>query len=115
MAMLVPAWLELLSGALLLATATLAGFTLWTLIAWGFTLSLLQALDRGVRSLTVEEWALVYTRGRPFDVFARDRLGVLFMLGLAEPRGGNIVMTANRGWFLARLTGWFRRLFGLSQ
>src|SRR5262245_11072429 len=42
---------ELVTGGLLLAAATLAGFTLWTLVAWGFTLSMLLALYRAGRSL----------------------------------------------------------------
>src|SRR5262245_45114382 len=71
-----PDAVELVTGALLLATATLAGFTLWTLVAWGFTLSMLLALHRAGRPLTVEEWAAAYTRGKPLDAFTRDRLGV---------------------------------------
>jgi hypothetical protein len=115
MVMIAPGWVELVSGALLLATATLVGFTLWTLIAWGFTLSMLLALDRTSRPLSVEEWVLAYTRGRPVDAFAQDRLGVLFGLGLAEVLGGEVVMTKRRGRFIAGLGGSLRRLFGLSQ
>src|SRR4051794_11449564 len=39
-----PSAVDLLTGGLLLATATLAGFTLWTLVAWGFTVTMLVAL-----------------------------------------------------------------------
>jgi hypothetical protein len=108
-----PDAVELVTGALLLAAATLAGFTLWTLVAWGFTLSMLLALRRAGRPLTADEWALAYTRGRPLDAFARDRLGVLLKLGLAELRGGEVVMTAGRGRALARVTTLLRKLFGL--
>jgi hypothetical protein len=108
-----PDWVELVTGALLLATATLAGFTLWTLVAWGFTLSMLLALDRAGRPLSVEEWALAYTRGKPLDAFACDRLGVLFKLGLAEVRGGEVVMTPRRGRVVARIAVALRKLFGL--
>lgn len=110
-----PGWVDVASGTLLLTTATLAGFTLWTLIAWGFTLSMLLALNRAGRALSVEEWALAYTRGRPLAAFGRDRLGVLFALGLAEVRGGVIVMTPVRGRLLARLVRLLRKLFGLPK
>jgi len=108
-----PGAVELVTGALLLATATLAGFTLWTLVAWGFTLSMLLALDRAARPFSVEEWALAYTRGKPLDAFARDRLGVLLKLGLAELRGGEVVMTPRRGRLVARVAVVLRKLFGL--
>jgi hypothetical protein len=110
-----PEWVDLLSGMLLLATATLAGFTLWTLVAWGFTVSMLLALDRAGRPLSVEEWGLAYTRGKPLEAFTRDRLGVLFTLGLAEIRGADVAMTPVRGRALARIAVLLRVLFGLPR
>jgi hypothetical protein len=108
-----PDSVELVTSVLLLATATLAGFTLWTLVAWGFTVSMLLALNRSQVPLTVEEWAMEYTRGKPIDAFARDRLGVLFKLGLAETRGDEVVMTPVRGRLFAKGAGALRNLFGL--
>jgi hypothetical protein len=108
-----PDSVELVTGGLLLATATLAGFTLWTLVAWGFTVSMLLALSRADRPLTVDGWALAYTRGKPLAAFARDRLGVLLKLGLAEVRGGEVVMTPRRGRVFAKAATAFRNLFGL--
>jgi len=110
-----PGWVDLLSGTLLLATATLAGFTLWTLIAWGFTLSMLLALHRSEKALSVEKWALAYTRGWPFAAFGRDRLGVLFALGLVEAHDGRLVMTAVRGRLFAKAAIGLRALFGLPR
>jgi hypothetical protein len=115
MTVVAPGWVDVVAGGLLLATATLAGFTLWTLIAWGFTLSMLLALDRAGRPLSAEEWALAHTRGKPLAAFTRDRLGVLFALGLAEVRGENVVMTAGRGRRVARIAGALRLLFGLPR
>jgi hypothetical protein len=108
-----PDWVELVTGALLLATATLAGFTLWTLVAWGFTVSMLLALARAGRPLTADEWVLAHTRGEPLAAFAEDRLGVLLRLGLAEVRGGRVVMTPRRGRAFAKCAAALRKLFGL--
>jgi hypothetical protein len=108
-------WVDMVSGFLLLASATLAGFTLWTLIAWGFTLSMLLALYRGGRTLSVEEWMLAHTRGKPIAAFARDRLGVLVRMSLADIRGGRVVMTDRRGRVVARIAAGLRGLFGLRR
>ena len=113
MSFLAPVWVDFVTGAFLIATATLAGFTLWTLVAWGFTLSMLLALSRAERPLSVEEWALAHTRGKPLAAFTRDRLGVLVAMGLAEVRGDRVLMTDNRGRVVARTAGALRTLFGL--
>lgn len=110
-----PDVVELITSTLLLATATLAGFTLWTLVAWGFTVSMLLALNRAHEPLTVDGWAMEYTRGKPLDAFARDRLGVLFKLGLAETQGDAVVMTPLRGRLFAKCAGLLRDLFGIRQ
>lgn len=110
-----PGWMDVVTGGLLLATTTLVGFTLWSLVAWGFTLSMLLALDRAGRPLSAEEWVLEYTRGKPLEAFTRDRLGVLIALGLAELRGDEVVMRPRRGRLIARLTIALRTLFGLPK
>lgn len=110
-----PDRIDVLTGGLLLATATLAGFTLWTLVAWGFTVSMLLALHRAGRPLTVDEWAAAYTGGKRLDAFARDRLGVLLKLGLADVRDGAVTMTPGRGRLFARGARTLRQLFGLPE
>ena len=110
-----PGWVDAATGLLLLMTATLAVFTLWTLIAWGFTLSMLLALARGGRRLSVEEWAEEYMNGKSLSAFARDRLGILLALGLVEVHDGRVVMTAPRGRIFANSAAALRALFGLPR
>jgi hypothetical protein len=111
MILVAPDPVDLVTGGLLLGAATLAGFTLWTLIAWGFTLSMLLVLEQAGRPLTVDEWALAYTNGKPLAAFARDRLGVLFLLGLAQRRGGAVEMSPGRGRLAAGVVVLLRKLF----
>lgn len=104
---------ELAAGAMLFAAAAIAGFTLWTLVAWGFTLTMLLTLARADRPLTLEEWVAGYTGGKPLAAFSHDRLGLLFRLGLAEGRDGRVVVSPGRGRPAARVVGLLRRVFGL--
>jgi hypothetical protein len=110
-----PSWVDVVTGALLLATATVAGFTLWTLIAWGFTLSMLLTLERAQGPLTIEAWAREYTRGRSLEALARDRLGLLLRLGLAEIKDDKFLVPIRRGRWLGRIAYGCRRMFGLSR
>ena len=105
---------DVLAGALLLAAALLAGFTLWTLIAWGFTVSMLQTLARSDAPLTQEAWMTAYTGGRPLEALTQDRLGVLFRLGLARREVDMVVMTPVRGGWMATAAALLRRFFGLK-
>ena len=93
MSFLAPVWVDFVTGALLIATATLAGFTLWTLIAWGFTLSMLLALSRAERPLSVEEWALAHTRRQAARGVRSRSARRAVAMGLAEVRGDRVVMT----------------------
>jgi hypothetical protein len=110
-----PGWVDFTTGLFLLLTTTLAGFTLWTLIAWGFTLSMVLALARCGRPLSIEEWAEEYTRGKSLSAFARDRLGILLVLGLVEVHGERVIMTSTRGRIFAKSAAALRALFGLPR
>jgi hypothetical protein len=104
---------DLLAGVLILASAVLAEFTLWTLIAWGFTASLLMTLARENRSLATDEWIAAYTAGQTIDAFSLDRLGVLFRFGLAVRQPDRIVLTRG-GRPAARFVRILRLVLGLS-
>jgi hypothetical protein len=110
-----PAAVDVIAGGMLVFTALLAGFTLWTLVAWGFTLTMLLTLAKAGRPLTADEWMRGYTGGKPAAAFARDRLGVLLRLGLAEVRGSDVVMVPGRGRTFAVAAGLLRRVFGLPK
>ncbi len=115
MCVMSPRWVELLTGGLLLATATLVAFTCWTLIAWGFTLSMLLALARAECPLQEQYWVQRYTGGRPLEALTRDRLGLLVKLGLARVDDGELILNLPRGRWLAQITMLLRQLFGLPK
>jgi len=102
------------AGGLLLFAALLGGFTAWTLLAWGFTLSLLLALGRAGRPLSLPEWVSEYADGRTAEAFAEDRVGVLLRLGMARRQGRRVVMTPRLGRRTARVARLLRTLFGLE-
>jgi hypothetical protein len=77
-------WEDWLAAVLILFGGVLATFTLWSLLAWGFTSSLLLTLSRADSPLTLDDWIVRYTRGGDSAVFTRNRLGVLLRLGLAR-------------------------------
>lgn len=105
---------DLVAALLILAGATLVVFVFWTLVAWGFTLTMLRALAAADHALTEEEWIAAVTGGRNLTAFCTDRLSVLERFGCAARVGERVVLTRVTGRRTARLAIACRRLFGLT-
>jgi hypothetical protein len=105
---------DLIASLLIWLTALLVAFSFWSLLAWGFTVSLLLALARAQNALRFEEWVASYTGGGTVETFARDRLGLLLRTGLARMDGDQVCLTPGWGPRLAWLVGTLRRLFGVE-
>lgn len=105
---------DVVSGTLLLATAILLVYVFWSLLAWGFTLTLLTALAQAGRPLTEEQWAAAYMQGGDLDAFAHNRLKLLLGSGMVTAANDKVSTTA-RGLALARLVKVVRFATGLGQ
>jgi len=104
---------DVLSGVLLLLTAILLYYVFWSLLAWGFTLTLLTALAGAGRPLTQEQWISAYMQGGSLSAFAHNRLRVLLGFGMVVSAGGDIVVTRT-GAATTRLVRFIRLATGLG-
>jgi len=104
---------DVLGGVLLLATAVLLVHVFWSLLAWGFTLTLLTALAHAGRPLTEDEWAAAYMQGGDITTFAHNRLKLLLASGMVVSRDGKIAATAT-GMMIVRLARLVRLATGLG-
>jgi hypothetical protein len=105
---------DLCASLLIWLTAVLVEFSFWSLLAWGFTISLLLALARAGRPLTFDEWVARYTGGGTSATFAHDRLSLLFRFGFANREGDQVRLTPGWGPPLAWLVGILRWIFGVE-
>lgn len=105
---------DVAGGIMLLATAMLLVYVFWSLLAWGFTLTLLTALSQACHPLNREEWAAAYMRGGDLDAFAHNRLKLLLGAGLLTAADGNIVTTRS-GLAVVRLVRFVRLATGLGS
>jgi hypothetical protein len=104
---------DVLGGILLLATAILLYHVFWSLLAWGFTLTLLTALAGNDRPLTLEQWMSTYMRGGSLAGFAHNRLRLLIGSGMAILKEGQVVVTP-MGMAMVRLVKFIRLATGLG-
>jgi hypothetical protein len=107
---------DIVSGALFLATAILFWYVIWSLLAWGFALTLLTALNAAGRALSSEQWISAYIDGPGGDLtsFANNRLQLLLGAGVAKSKGDYIAVTP-LGIAVARLVQLVRLVLGIGN
>lgn len=103
---------DVLGGLLLLATAMMFCYILFSLLAWGFTVTLLTALVKSGRPLTLDQWAAAYMQGGDLGTFAHNRLKLLISSGLVVTAEGRLAPTA-KGVAVAHLVKLVRLSTGL--
>jgi hypothetical protein len=104
---------DLVSGLFLLATAMMLCYVLFSLLAWGFTLTLLTALVQAGRPLTSEQWAAAYMQGGDLGTFAHNRLKLLIGSGMVTTADDKLAPTA-KGLAVAHLVKLVRFSTGLG-
>ncbi|MEZ2141632.1 hypothetical protein AAE026_04845 [Bradyrhizobium sp. DN5] len=104
---------EVLSGLFLLATAMMLCYVLFSLLAWGFTLTLLTALVKTGRPLTLEQWAAAYMQGGDLGTFTHNRLKLLIGSRLVTTADGRLAPTS-KGVAVAHLVKLVRLSTGLG-
>ena len=104
---------DMLGGIFLLATAMMLCYVLFSLLAWGFTLTLLTALVRAGSPLTLEQWAAAYMQGGDLGTFAHNRLKLLIGSGMVMIADGKLAPTA-KGLAVAHLVKFVRFSTGLG-
>lgn len=104
---------DVLGGLFLLGTALMFCYVLFSLLAWGFTLTLLTALVQAGRPLTSEQWAAAYTQGGDLGSFTHNRLKLLIGSGLVVITEGKLTPTV-KGSAIARVVKLVRLSTGLG-
>lgn len=108
-------WSDMLSGILFFLTAIIAFGILWSLICWGFTLSLLKALAESQSAKNQTAWFALYGGGSTTQDFMYDRLSILLALGLAQHKNETIKLTSSSGHFMAIFVRILRKMYGLTH
>ena len=95
---------DVAAGLLLIATAALAVYSAWALIAYGYTISMLVDIARERRPQTSSEWAAAYAQGKGLRAMFEDRLRVVLGFGLVRTRGDDVRLSGVCARTFAALT-----------
>jgi hypothetical protein len=111
----VPEWPDLLAALVLLAASLLAGYTLWTLIVWGFTLAMLNVLERRQRVGSIEGWCTAYAGDGGIDAFTLNRCSLLLAAGFTRLSSSRELSITPLGQRAAHFVIAVRWIFGLDK
>ncbi len=109
----VDGWDALAALAILGAGVTLA-FIPWSVIAWGFTMTMLLRLADSEASVDLQGWARRYAGPEGIRGLSRNRLAVLLALGLVREVEPDRFAPTERGAMIDRLRGLACGVFGLG-
>ena len=107
--------IDYIAGAAIMLSATVLAFIAWSLIAWGFTLSMLLALAKEKRVGGLDDWIRHYTGGADFRRLAADRAAVLLAARLAVTAAANGLKLTSLGRVAARCVAVGQWTFGIRS
>jgi hypothetical protein len=108
-------WPDLLAALVLLVASLLAGYTLWTLIVWGFTLAMLNVIEQRQHVGSIEAWCVAYAGDKGIDAFTVNRCSLLLAADFAELQSSRELSITPRGHLAAQLVKAVRWIFGLGR
>jgi hypothetical protein len=107
--------IDYIAGAAIMLSATVLAFIAWSLVAWGFTLSMLLALAKQKRVGGLDDWIRHYTGGADFRRLAADRAAVLLGTRLAVTVEENVTRLTSLGRVAARFVAIGQWTFGIRS
>jgi hypothetical protein len=105
---------NLIAGALVMVTGVLVAFSLWSLLAYGFTISMLLSLAQSGTPLALDEWRQTYG-GVGLEQFGQDRIGVLLGFRLVRQKAERLEIVSGRGQLFAGLVHIADVLFSIDR
>ena len=101
---------DVAAGVLFMATAALATYSAWALVAFGYTLSMLVDIARTGKPVTTAEWKAAYGTNHGLRAMFEDRLRVLLGFGFVQTKGNGISLSGAFGRVFAKLVFRFMRI-----
>tara|TARA_Y100000591_G_C21844959_1_gene708124 strand:+ start:272 stop:769 length:498 start_codon:yes stop_codon:yes gene_type:complete len=78
-----------LASILLLTSSIIINFTIWSILIWGFTVSLLESV-MSKKKITKPKWIEIYTGNKSLDFFTQDRIKLLLIIKSIEKKKNDI-------------------------
>ena len=92
-----------IASLLLLTSSIIINFTIWSILIWGFTVSLLESIINKKR-ITKSKWIKIYTRNKSLDFFTQDRIKLLLLIKSIKKKK-NTIQINSTGIVVSKIYG----------
>lgn len=93
----------LIGSLLFLLSTSIILFTFWTILIWGFTISLLETLFR-IKTASKKEWIKKYCNKKDLNTFTRDRMRLLLIIDAIKFNNKKDILIKKNGIFVSLIT-----------
>lgn len=103
-----------LAGILFLSSVLMVSFMFWSVLCWGYTLSMLICLDKYKSINSLQHWENHYAGASGISKLTKDRSMVLVNLRFASMENDELVLT-HYGRINAVLLRYVSQIFGITR
>jgi hypothetical protein len=107
--------IEIFCAGLLYLTAIMIAFSAWSLVGYGFTVSILMEACLTGRSLTTAQLLASFAGGRGLTGFVFDRAGVLLRMGLMLREGDRFRIAGSKALQFARVVKFAMDIYSIHR
>ena len=68
-----------MASFLILTSSIIINFTFWSILIWGFTVSMLEAI-KGKKRINKYKWIQIYSGNKNLNFFTHDRIKLLLII-----------------------------------
>jgi hypothetical protein len=108
-------WTDVACAVLLYATAVMVVFSAWSLIGYGFTVSILLDATRAKVPISQDDLMQSFAGGNGLSAFVRDRASLLLRMGLMNVNGDYYTLSGFKALIFARIVRFFMYIYAIRQ
>ncbi len=99
----------ILASILILTSSIIINFTFWSILIWGFTVSMLEAI-KGKKRINKYKWINIYSGNKNLNFFTRDRIKLLLIIKSIKKKK-DIVQINSIGLIISKIYTFLRKYF----
>ena len=101
----------IIASIIFLTSSIIINFTLWSILIWGFTVSLLESIKKK-QKITKSKWIKKYTGGKNLEFFTHDRVKLLSLIhSIKKNKKKNFIQINSNGIIISKIYKFLKKNF----
>lgn len=99
----------IMASILILTSSIIINFTFWSILIWGFTVSMLEAI-KGKKQINKYKWIKIYSGNKNLNFFTSDRIKLLLIIKSIKKKK-DIIQINSIGLIISKIYTFLRKYF----